>query len=183
MAFACAALVLSAPAGAHAESRAAPQAVDLATAEQSLLVWVRADADKTGIAGVTVKVSGGGVEATGVTGADGKAEVGLAAPGSFTVEVDESTLPEGAGVPRAGSSPREIDVAPGNTGVPAFFFVSPTRRRADSAPRPPPRAPAPGPARPPAARRRRPTPRPARSPAPRSPSRRTTSGRSSGPRW
>jgi len=125
VAFACAALVLSAPAGAHAESRAAPQAVDPATAEQSLLVWVRADADKTGIAGVTVKVSGGGVEATGVTGADGKAEVGLAAPGSFTVEVDESTLPEGAGVPRAGSSPREIDVAPGNTGVPAFFFVSP----------------------------------------------------------
>lgn len=125
VAFACAALVLSAPAGAHADPRAAPQAVDPASAEQSLLVWVRADADKTGIAGVTVTVSGGGVDATGTTDADGKAEVGLSAPGSFTVQVDESTIPEGAGVPRAGSSPREIDVAAGNRNVPAFFFLSP----------------------------------------------------------
>jgi branched-subunit amino acid ABC-type transport system permease component len=124
VAFACAALVLSAPAGAHADPRAAPQAVDPAGSEQSLLVWVRADdAAKAGIAGVTVTVTGGGVEATGTTGADGKAEVGLSAPGSFTVEVDESTIPQGAG--RAGSSPREIDVAPGNKGVPAFFFLSP----------------------------------------------------------
>ncbi|WP_317229012.1 ABC transporter permease subunit [Clavibacter sp. MX14-G9D] len=125
VAFACAALVLTAPAGAHADPRAAPQAVDPASAEQSLLVWVRADADKTGIAGVTVTVSGGGVDATGTTDAEGKAEVGLSAPGSFTVEVDESTVPEGAGIPRAGSSPREIDVAAGNKNVPAFFFLSP----------------------------------------------------------
>ena len=126
VAFACAALVLSAPAGANADPRAAPQAVDPTTAEQSLLVWVRADdAAKAGIAGVTVTVTGGGVEATGTTGADGKAEVGLSAPGAFTVEVDESTIPQGAGLPRAGSSPREIDVAPGNKNVPAFFFISP----------------------------------------------------------
>lgn len=125
VAFACAALVLTAPAGAHADPRAAPQAVDPASAEQSLLVWVRADADKTGIAGVTVTVSGGGVDVTGTTDAEGKAEVGLSAPGSFTVEVDESTVPEGAGIPRAGSSPREIDVAAGNKNVPAFFFLSP----------------------------------------------------------
>ncbi|MFS4504612.1 ABC transporter permease subunit [Clavibacter sp. Sh2141] len=125
VAFACTALLLSSPSDAHADPRAAPQAVDPAAAEQSLLVWVRADADKTGIAGVTVTVSGGGVDATGTTGADGKAEVGLSAPGSFTVQVDESTIPEGAGVPRAGSSPREIDVAAGNKNVPAFFFLSP----------------------------------------------------------
>ncbi|MBD5383055.1 ABC transporter permease subunit [Clavibacter sepedonicus] len=125
VAFACTALLLSSPSAAHADPRAAPQAVDPASAEQSLLVWVRADADNAGIAGVTVKVSGGGVEATGTTGADGKAEVGLSAPGSFTVEVDESTIPEGAGVPRAGSSPREIDVAAGNKNVPAFFFIAP----------------------------------------------------------
>jgi branched-subunit amino acid ABC-type transport system permease component len=133
VAFACTALLLSAPSAAHADPRAAPQAVDPASAEQSLLVWVRADADKTGIAGVTVKVSGGGVEATGTTGADGKAEVGLSAPGSFTVEVDASTIPEGAGVPRAGSSPREIDVAAGNKNVPAFFFLSPDGAAAGSA--------------------------------------------------
>jgi branched-subunit amino acid ABC-type transport system permease component len=125
VAFACTALLLSPPSGAHADPRAAPQAVDPAAAEQSLLVWVRADADKTGIAGVTVTVSGGGVDATGTTDAEGKAEVGLSAPGSFTVQVDESTVPEGAGVPRAGSSPREIDVAAGNKNVPAFFFLSP----------------------------------------------------------
>ncbi|WP_445442575.1 ABC transporter permease subunit [Clavibacter sp. km1a] len=125
VAFACTALLLSSPSDAHADPRAAPQAVDPAAAEQSLLVWVRADADKTGIAGVTVTVSGGGVDATGTTGADGKAEVGLSAPGSYTVQVDESTIPEGAGVPRAGSSPREIDVAAGNKNVPAFFFLSP----------------------------------------------------------
>ncbi|MBF4618365.1 branched-chain amino acid ABC transporter permease [Clavibacter sp. VKM Ac-2873] len=125
VAFACTALLLSAPSAAHADPRAAPQSVDPASAEQSLLVWVRADADKTGIAGVTVKVSGGGVEATGTTGADGKAEVGLSAPGTFTVEVDASTIPQGAGVPRAGSSPRQIDVAAGNKNVPAFFFISP----------------------------------------------------------
>ncbi|RIJ28638.1 branched-chain amino acid ABC transporter permease, partial [Clavibacter michiganensis subsp. insidiosus] len=133
VAFACTALLLSAPSAAHADPRAAPQAVDPASAEQSLLVWVRADADKTGIAGVTVKVSGGGVEATGTTGADGKAEVGLSAPGSFTVEVDASTIPEGAGVPRAGSSPREIDVAAGNKNVPAFFFLSPDGAAAGAA--------------------------------------------------
>ncbi|MDQ0745216.1 branched-subunit amino acid ABC-type transport system permease component [Clavibacter sp. B3I6] len=63
--------------------------------------------------------------ATGTTDAEGKAEVGLSAPGSFTVQVDESTIPEGAGLPRAGSSPREIDVAAGNKNVPAFFFLSP----------------------------------------------------------
>ncbi|WP_241534065.1 branched-chain amino acid ABC transporter permease [Clavibacter michiganensis] len=136
MAFACTALLLSAPAAAHADPRAAPQAVDPAAAEQSLLVWVRADADKTGIAGVTVTVSGGGGDATGTTGPDGKAEVGLSAPGSFTVEVDESTIPEGAGVPRAGSSPREIDVAAGNKNVPAFFFISPDGAAAGSAPAP-----------------------------------------------
>ncbi|OUE23363.1 High-affinity branched-chain amino acid transport system permease protein LivH [Clavibacter michiganensis] len=136
VAFACTALLLSAPAAAHADPRAAPQAVDPAAAEQSLLVWVRADADKTGIAGVTVTVSGGGGDATGTTGPDGKAEVGLSAPGSFTVEVDESTIPEGAGVPRAGSSPREIDVAAGNKNVPAFFFISPDGAAAGSAPAP-----------------------------------------------
>lgn len=140
VAFACTALLLSAPSGAHADPRTAPQAVDPASAEQSLLVWVRADADKTGIAGVTVKVSGGGVEATGTTGADGKAEVGLSAPGSFTVEVDASTIPEGAGVPRAGSSPREIDVAAGNKNVPAFFFLSPDGAAAGAGSTPAPSA-------------------------------------------
>lgn len=140
VAFACTALLLSAPSGAHADPRAAPQAVDPASAEQSLLVWVRADADKSGIAGVAVKVSGGGVETTGTTGADGKAEVGLSAPGSFTVEVDASTIPEGAGVPRAGSSPREIDVAAGNKNVPAFFFLSPDGAAAGAGSTPAPSA-------------------------------------------
>lgn len=97
--------------------------VDPGTADQTIQVWVRLDADKSPLAGVGLTVEGEGDSSEFVTGDDGKVVIGLADPGTYTITIDESTLPEGAGFPKP--NPREVEVFAGNKNIPANFMVSP----------------------------------------------------------
>lgn len=97
--------------------------VDPASADQTIQVWVRLDSDKSPLAGVGLTVEGDGFSEEFVTGDDGKVLVGLDTAGTFTVTIDESTLPAEAGFPKG--NPREVQVFAGNKGVPANFLVSP----------------------------------------------------------
>lgn len=121
-----AALTLSAsPALAETAPEGAPTAVvDPSSAPQSLQVWIRLDSDKTGVPNVGVEVSGKGFDEKFVTGPDGKALIGIAKAGTYTVTIDEKTLPAGAGFPN--QNPRKVDVFSQNTEVPANFLVSPS---------------------------------------------------------
>lgn len=97
--------------------------VDPTTAKQSMQIWIRLDSDKSGVPGVSVDVKGKGYHETVVTGADGKVLVGFEKPGTYTVTIDEKTLPAGAGFPNG--NPRKVDVFAQNTEVPANFLLSP----------------------------------------------------------
>jgi branched-chain amino acid transport system permease protein len=97
--------------------------VDPGTADQTIQVWVRLDADKTPLAGVGLTIEGEGDSSEFVTGDDGKVVIGLSDPGTYTITIDESTLPEGAGFPKP--NPREVEVFAGNKNIPANFMVSP----------------------------------------------------------
>ncbi|CAD6004197.1 branched-chain amino acid ABC transporter permease [Agreia sp. COWG] len=103
------------------------------TSEQSILVWVRTDADKVGVANVSVTVDGDSGTVTGVTGADGKAVVPVPEPGTFTVTIDEDALPAGTGYPRPSTNPATVEVYEGNTEVPAIFFLSPDNAKGATA--------------------------------------------------
>ena len=98
--------------------------IDPDDADQSLQVWIRDNADKAGVPGVGVHVEGDGFSEDFATGDDGKVVVGLPDPGSYLVEVDESTIPAGMGRPNALS--RTVQVFAGNANVPANFLVDPT---------------------------------------------------------
>jgi branched-subunit amino acid ABC-type transport system permease component len=100
--------------------------VDPTTAKQSMQIWIRLDSDKSGVPGVSVEVKGKGYDETVVTGADGKVLVGFAKPGTYTVTIDEKTLPAGAGFPNG--NPRKVDVFAQNTEVPANFLLSPSNQ-------------------------------------------------------
>ncbi|WP_374947275.1 branched-chain amino acid ABC transporter permease [Agreia sp.] len=95
------------------------------TTEQSILAWVRTDADKAGVANVSITVEGEGGTETGVTGEDGKAVIPVSEAGTYTVTIDEDALPVETGYPRPSTNPAEVEVFAGNTEVPAIFFLSP----------------------------------------------------------
>ncbi|TPX03456.1 branched-chain amino acid ABC transporter permease, partial [Schumannella luteola] len=98
--------------------------VDPATADQTIQVWVRNNADKAGVAGVGVSVTGDGFDESFTTGDDGKVIVGLEDAGTYTVTLDESTIPAGMGRPNAIS--RDVQVFSGNKNQPANFLIDPS---------------------------------------------------------
>ncbi len=111
---------------------AAPaEPIDPATADQTVQVWVRLDSDKSAMANVGVSVTGDGFSETFVTGADGKVLIGLPAAGTFTITIDNTTLPADAGFPN--KNPRDVEVFAGNKNVPANFQVSPNNPENGSA--------------------------------------------------
>lgn len=123
------------PAIATAADAATTPPVDPATAKQSMQIWIRLDSDKTGVAGVGVEVTGkNGFDQSLVTGADGKALIGFAQAGTYTVTIDEKTLPAGAGFPN--QNPRKVDVFAQNTEVPANFLLSPSNSAIGAKPTP-----------------------------------------------
>ena len=120
-------LAWATPANAAPASRAGTaDAIDPATATESIAVWIRQTSDKAGIPDVSVTVTGDDFEQTVTTDPEGRVTVGLPGPGTYSVEVDASTVPESAGAIPAASNPREIDVSATNTNVPANFLASTT---------------------------------------------------------
>ncbi|TIH39426.1 branched-chain amino acid ABC transporter permease [Subtercola vilae] len=116
-----AASAVEAPASASVRSAT----IDPASATESIGVWVRLDSNKAAVAGVKVTVTGsGGFSSDVVSGADGKVTVGLPGAGDYTVKLDETSVPAGDGVPRAGTNPRTVTVAANSTGVPAYFLLT-----------------------------------------------------------
>lgn len=91
--------------------------------DESIQVWVRDAEDKAPVVGVEVLVTGGGFEATEVTGDDGKVLVGLPGPGEYTVALIDLT--DETGYPAAGLNPRTIAVSAGNVALPANFLLTP----------------------------------------------------------
>ncbi len=105
-------------------SALAADALDPATAPESIAVWVRSLPSRAGVPGLTVTVTGKGYSQTFTTDADGRVEVGLPAPGDYTVAIDESTIPADLGSLPKGSNPRTVTVQETNKGVPANFLIS-----------------------------------------------------------
>lgn len=97
-----------------------PSASDAA---QSIQIWVRKGSDRSNVAGVEVTVSKGDFSTTATSGKDGKALVGLPEPGTYTVELDPKTVPDGAGTVPPGLNPREVTVSEGNKEVPGYFIL------------------------------------------------------------
>ncbi|MES2094388.1 MAG: branched-chain amino acid ABC transporter permease [Actinomycetota bacterium] len=125
----------SSPMLATAANAASDTPVDPATAKQSMQVWVRLDSDKSGVPNISVTITGkGGFDQTVVTGADGKVLVGFAKAGTYTVTIDEKSLPAGAGFPN--QNPRKVDVFAQNTEVPANFLLSPSNSAIGASPAP-----------------------------------------------
>jgi branched-chain amino acid transport system permease protein len=98
--------------------------IDPSTADETIQVWVRNNADKAGVAGVGVTVTGDGFDEAFTTGDDGKVIVGLPEAGTFTVTIDEATIPEGMGRPNALS--RDVQLFAGNKNQPANFLIDPS---------------------------------------------------------
>ncbi|MFT4029526.1 MAG: branched-chain amino acid ABC transporter permease [Protaetiibacter sp.] len=98
--------------------------IDPSAADETIKVWVRNNADKAGVAGIGVTVEGDGFSEAFTTGDDGIVLVGLPDAGTYTVTIDESTIPEGMGRPNALS--REVDVFAGNKNQPAIFLIDPS---------------------------------------------------------
>jgi branched-subunit amino acid ABC-type transport system permease component len=101
---------------------AAADPIDPATAQESLAVWIRDNSapPPVPVEGAQVEVKGPKFDETLTTGADGKVEVGLPGPGTYTVTVAKASVPSGKSV--AGENPRKIAVAAGNKAVPANFL-------------------------------------------------------------
>jgi branched-chain amino acid transport system permease protein len=120
------------PVAAHAS--APTDIIPPEEADQTVQVWVRLDVDKTPMAGLGVNVTGEGFDEDFVTGDDGKVLLGVPDPGDYTVTIDESTLPEGAGFPN--KNPRDVSVSAGAKGAPAIFLVSPNNQAMGATPDP-----------------------------------------------
>ena len=103
-------------------------------ADQTIQVWIRLDSDKSNMPNIGVNVSGEGVDEDVVTGEDGKVIIGLDDPGTYTITIDESTLPPEAGFPN--KNPREIVVSTGQQGAPGIFLVSPENQEMGATPAP-----------------------------------------------
>jgi branched-chain amino acid transport system permease protein len=105
--------------------------IDPDTATEKIQVWVRLASDKTGVPDIAVTVKGDGLDASFVTGDDGKVLVGLPGPGTYTVELDESTFPDGAGFPK--TNPVDKTVQATNTEL-ANFLLDPANSAAGATP-------------------------------------------------
>ncbi|WP_307807023.1 branched-chain amino acid ABC transporter permease [Naasia sp. SYSU D00057] len=130
---------VAAPASAAPASsapRAAGDVIDPNTAEESIAVWIRQTSDKAGIPGVGVTVIGDDFDQTFTTDAEGRVYVGLPGPGTYSVEVDEATIPAASGTLPDAASPREVRVAQTNKNVPANFLASTTAGGGAAAPAP-----------------------------------------------
>ncbi|SMH31251.1 amino acid/amide ABC transporter membrane protein 1, HAAT family [Rathayibacter oskolensis] len=88
---------------------AAPAALAATAAEQSIIAWVRVQGTNENLAGVSVAIEGDAT-ATVTTGDDGRAVFPLDEPGTFTVTVDEDTLPADKGYPAPGQNPKEVTI-------------------------------------------------------------------------
>jgi len=111
-------------------------AVDPADAAQSIDVWIRLASDRSNVPDIDVTVTGpGGFSEDATTGDDGHVIVPIADPGTYSVEVDESSIPKDAGVVR-GDNPREVVVPGGDTEVPAFFAIGEAIGGSSSTPAP-----------------------------------------------
>ncbi len=109
--------------GGSAAWAASSAPIDPTTAQESLAVWLRQASDKAGIPDVSFSVKGSGFDATFTTDAEGRATVGLPGPGTYTVEIDGSTVPATAGAVPSASNPREVDVSATNQNVPVNFLA------------------------------------------------------------
>jgi branched-subunit amino acid ABC-type transport system permease component len=116
----------AAPADAPSAVRAGTDVIDPNTAAETIAVWIRQTSDKAGIAGVVVEVTGDDFEGSFTTDQDGRVYVGLPGPGTYSVQVDPSTIPAESGTLPDGSNPREVKVAQTNKNVPANFLASTT---------------------------------------------------------
>ncbi|HEY1531623.1 MAG TPA: branched-chain amino acid ABC transporter permease [Galbitalea sp.] len=121
------ALVLGPAAMASAVSTPAPTpSSSPTTSPETIQIWVRVAADKSNVPGASVLVTGPkGFKQTFVTGADGKALVGVPRPGDYKLLLDNKSLPSGKGTPPAESNPRVVTVGEGDVEDPAYFLLVP----------------------------------------------------------
>lgn len=98
--------------------------IDPAKAKETIQVFVRKVSDRSGVAGAKLTVSLKTFTVSVTTGKDGKVLVGLPSPGTYTIRLDTSSLPKGAGTVDPAFNPRQLAVDAGNTGVPAFFNLA-----------------------------------------------------------
>jgi branched-chain amino acid transport system permease protein len=75
---------------------------------------------QTPIEGVEITVTGNGVDETVATGADGRWMIGVAEPGTYTVSIDTSTLPEGLTLRDPSFESREFEIG-ASTAVGVLF--------------------------------------------------------------
>ncbi|QHC57070.1 branched-chain amino acid ABC transporter permease [Rathayibacter tanaceti] len=101
---------------------AAPAALAATTADQSIIAWVRVQGTNENLTGVSVEL-GGDASATVTTGEDGRATFPLEAAGSYTVTVDEETLPADKGYPGAGQNPKQVKIVASQNQI-VNFIVS-----------------------------------------------------------
>lgn len=120
--------------GAHA---ATPEPTPSAE-PQSIGVWVRVAADKSNVAGVSVKITGPkGFSTTVVSGPDGKVDVPIAKPGTYKVSLDAKTIPAALGALTVlGENPRQVQVSSQNAGVPAYYLLGPATGSGAATPSP-----------------------------------------------
>ncbi|GAA2751535.1 hypothetical protein GCM10009869_15780 [Amnibacterium kyonggiense] len=108
---------------APANAAGSPTPSPSSSAAQSIQIWIRKAADRSNVPGVKVTVSQGSFSQTVTSGDDGKALVPVPTPGTYKVELDASTVPEGAGTVPTGLNPRQVVVSEGNQGVPAYYIL------------------------------------------------------------
>ncbi|KQQ05184.1 MULTISPECIES: ABC transporter permease subunit [unclassified Rathayibacter] len=101
---------------------AAPAALAATSADQSIIAWVRVQGTNENLAGVSVEIAGDAT-ATVTTGDDGRATFPLDAAGTYTVTVDEQTLPADKGYPAAGQNPKEVKIVASQNQI-VNFIVS-----------------------------------------------------------
>jgi branched-subunit amino acid ABC-type transport system permease component len=117
------AMLLAFAGAAPANAASSPSPSPTSSAAQSIQVWVRKASDRSNVSGVKVTVSMGSFTETVTTGDDGKSLVGVPSRGTYKVELDQSTVPEGAGTVPTGLNPRDVIVSDGNQGVPAYYIL------------------------------------------------------------
>jgi len=101
---------------------AAPAATAETTADQSIIAWVRVQGTNENLTGVTVEL-GGDATATLTTGEDGRAVFPLEEAGTFSVTVDEETLPADKGYPAAGQNTKQVTIVSSQNQI-VNFIVS-----------------------------------------------------------
>ncbi|WP_082046243.1 branched-chain amino acid ABC transporter permease [Arthrobacter sp. L77] len=74
------------------------------------------------IAGVTVTATGNGFEGEATSGPNGAWSIGVPEQGTYEVEVDEETLPEGVALAEGQENPREVTFANTSSATTLFLF-------------------------------------------------------------